>query len=118
MTACPGILSVADPAFDRNITTNLGGTATQSRARRNRAHHLIFFGKSPIHTNMNTRLLFYALLGLVTFAPCGYADTLRGKTPPLASPDQVPEGLVKSDWQSIRAAYEAGRHAFRPVEDG
>ncbi len=67
---------------------------------------------------MNTQLLFSALLWLVPFAPCGYADTLRGKTPPLASPDQVPEGLVKSDWQSIRAAYEAGRHAFQPVEDG
>ena len=39
-----------------------------------------------------------------------------GKTQPAASPDQVPEGLAKSDWQSIRAAYEAGRHAFQPGE--
>ena len=37
---------------------------------------------------------------------------------PLHSPDQVPEGLAKSDWSSIRAAYEAGRHAFQPVEGG
>ena len=29
--------------------------------------------------------------------------------------DQPPKGLAKSEWQSIRAAYEAGRHAFRPV---
>ncbi len=36
----------------------------------------------------------------------------------LTSPDQVPEGLAKSDWSSIRAAYEAGRHAFQPVEGG
>jgi hypothetical protein len=34
------------------------------------------------------------------------------------NPDAVPEGLPPSDWQSIRAAYEAGRHAFAPVEGG
>ena len=39
----------------------------------------------------------------------------EGKTQQLTSPDQVPEGLVKSDWSSIRAAYEAGLHAFQPV---
>ena len=27
-------------------------------------------------------------------------------------------GLAKSDWQTIRAAYEAGRHAFQPTESG
>lgn len=36
----------------------------------------------------------------------------------LTSSDQIPEGLAKSDWSSIRAAYEAGRHAFQPVEGG
>jgi hypothetical protein len=36
----------------------------------------------------------------------------------LSDADDVPEGLAKSDWQSIRAAYEAGRHAFRQVEGG
>ena len=41
-----------------------------------------------------------------------------GKTQNFTSSDQVPEGLAKSDWQSIRAAYEAGRHAFQPVADG
>jgi len=35
-----------------------------------------------------------------------------------AAADKVPEGLAKSDWTSIRAAYEAGRHAFQPVEGG
>ena len=30
----------------------------------------------------------------------------------------MPEGLAKSDWQSIRAAYEAGLHAFNPIEGG
>ena len=36
----------------------------------------------------------------------------------ITSPDPVPEGLAKSDWSSIRAAYEAGRHAFQPTESG
>ena len=30
----------------------------------------------------------------------------------------MPEGLAKTDWHSIRAAYEAGRHAFQPIEGG
>lgn len=30
----------------------------------------------------------------------------------------MPDGLAKSDWSSIRAAYEAGRHAFQPAEGG
>ena len=38
-----------------------------------------------------------------------------GKTQHLTSPEQVPNGVTQSDWQSIRAAYEAGRHAFQPV---
>jgi len=41
-----------------------------------------------------------------------------GKTQQLTSPDQVTEGLAKSDWASIRAAYEAGRHAFQPTATG
>lgn len=49
----------------------------------------------------------------------GYADPLiAGKPQQLNSPDQVPEGLAKSDWASIRTAYEAGRHAFQPVDGG
>ncbi len=48
----------------------------------------------------------------------------RAATPPASkpkqrtSPDQDPEGLAKSDWSSIRAAYEAGRHQFFQQEDG
>jgi len=30
----------------------------------------------------------------------------------------VPEGLAKSDWANIRAAYEAGQHAFQPMPTG
>jgi len=41
-----------------------------------------------------------------------------GKTQQLTSPDQVPDGLAKSDWQGIRAAYEAGRHTFQPTASG
>ena len=67
---------------------------------------------------MNTRLTCIGLLLLVLLTSFGYTDTLEGKTQQLASPDQVPEGLAKSDWQSIRAAHEAGRHAFQPVGDG
>lgn len=40
------------------------------------------------------------------------------KTQRLSDAEDVPEGLAKSDWQSIRAAYEAGRHAIMPVEGG
>ena len=50
--------------------------------------------------------------------PQGVAAAPTGKTQSLTSLDQVPEGLTTSDWQSIRAAYEAGRHAFMPVEGG
>lgn len=41
-----------------------------------------------------------------------------GKPQQLASLDQVPAGVAQSDWQSIRAAYEAGRYAFQPTGDG
>jgi hypothetical protein len=47
-----------------------------------------------------------------------HAASTAGKTQQLNSPDQVPEGLVKSEWQTIRAAYEAGRHAFAPTANG
>ena len=47
-----------------------------------------------------------------------YAAGLTGKTQSLTSPDQVPEGLATSDWSSIRAAYEAGQHAFQPTPAG
>ncbi len=50
--------------------------------------------------------------------PCAVAAQPDGKPQKLSSPDQVPEGLAKSDWSSIRAAYEAGRHAFQPIEGG
>ncbi len=57
------------------------------------------------------------LLALLACVPLLHGET-PGKTQNLTSPDQVPEGLAKSDWSSIRAAYEAGRHAFQPIEGG
>lgn len=60
--------------------------------------------------------LAFALLILCTASL--HAVPPAGKPQQPASPDQVPEGLAKSDWSSIRAAYEAGRHAFQPVEGG
>ena len=44
-----------------------------------------------------------------------YAGTPPSRMQQLTSPDEVPEGLAKSDCSSIRAAYEAGRHAFQPT---
>jgi len=38
-----------------------------------------------------------------------------GKTQHLTSPEQVPNGVTPTEWHSIRAAYEAGRHVFQPV---
>jgi hypothetical protein len=43
---------------------------------------------------------------------------LAGKNQQLSSPDQVPEGLEKSDWASIRAAHTAWQHGFMPIEGG
>jgi hypothetical protein len=40
------------------------------------------------------------------------------RTQHLDRPDQVPEGLSPSDWASIRAAYQAGRHQVVALEDG
>lgn len=37
---------------------------------------------------------------------------------PAGGTERVPEGLSASDWSSIRAAYEANRHAAFPVEGG
>jgi hypothetical protein len=39
-----------------------------------------------------------------------------GQSQQLQSLDETPKGLAKSDWQSIRAAYDAGQHAFQPLK--
>ncbi len=61
---------------------------------------------------MKTHLVAYLI---VACSASLHGGSPAGKTQQLTSTDQVPEGLAKSDWSSIRAAYEAGRHAFQPV---
>ena len=41
-----------------------------------------------------------------------------GKSEQRTSPDQVPQGLEKSDWSSILAAHSAWEHSFQPVKGG
>lgn len=68
--------------------------------------------------------LFYLLLRRYGWCLCllGFGLSLitaNAQAPQqLSSPDQAPKGLAKSDWISIRAAYEAGRHQFVKQEDG
>jgi hypothetical protein len=69
----------------------------------------------------NNRLSFASAgLAVISFLilPTATAEQPDGNPQNLTSPDQVPEGLAKSDWASIRAAYEAGQHAFQPIEGG
>ena len=65
--------------------------------------------------NETLRALILAWLALVGHAAIAAPAAVPGRPQKLTSPDQVPAGLAKSDWQSIRAAYEAGRHEFQPA---
>jgi hypothetical protein len=65
--------------------------------------------------NETLRALLLACLALLGSAALAAPATAPGKPQRLTSPDQVPAGLAKSDWQGIRAAYEAGRHEFQPL---
>ena len=68
---------------------------------------------------MKDTLGFLLLILTLTCSLSARAATLPAAKPKqFTSPDQVPEGLAKSDWSSIRAAYEAGRHQFFKQEDG
>ena len=55
---------------------------------------------------------------LLACTPSLHAAAPVGKPQQINSPDQVPEGLAKSDWSSIRAAYEGGRYAAHRQENG
>jgi trimeric autotransporter adhesin len=68
-------------------------------------------------TIRNLRLLIIILACAISLSGNG-EDGFATRTHKLSDPQDVPEGLAKSDWQSIRAAYEAGRHAIMPVEGG
>lgn len=62
--------------------------------------------------------LVVSILALLAAAGQAGAASPAAKVQQFTSPDQVPSGLAKSDWTSIRAAYEAGRHAFQPTATG
>jgi hypothetical protein len=66
--------------------------------------------------NLRHHLLSALAVTFTLFSAAPLHSAAPGKSQQLTSPDQVPAGLAKSDWSSIRAAYEAGRHAFQPVE--
>ena len=66
-------------------------------------------------TNLMRRLL---VSGLLSGTPSLGAPSAVGRTQQLSTAAQVPEGLSPSAWQSIRVAYEAGRHAFQPTAHG
>ncbi len=68
-----------------------------------------------MHSSPFSLLLAAFLIGLSTTRVHAAPP---GKTQNLTSSEQVPEGLAKSDWSSIRAAYQAGRHAFQPTATG
>jgi hypothetical protein len=72
---------------------------------------------------MKTPIRWYSPTSLALLLAIGAASISRAalpETPPQAQipVDGTPKGLAPSDWQSIRAAYEAGRHAFQPIEGG
>jgi hypothetical protein len=53
----------------------------------------------------------FALVGtLIAFGSGGAESATDAASRPAPAADRVPEGLAASDWSSIRAAYEAGRH--------
>jgi hypothetical protein len=62
---------------------------------------------------MKTTPILQAIFGLLVALPA-----TAGQSGTTTSPDQVPEGLGKSDWQSIRAAHEGWKHRFHAVEGG
>ena len=66
---------------------------------------------------MKTPLPQFLLVFMLLVALGPPALAAPAASPP-RDPEAVPEGLAKSDWQSIRAAYAAGRHAFQPVAGG
>ena len=59
----------------------------------------------------------FLVLTLITGVSLLHSAT-PGKTQSLTLPDQVPEGLGKSDWASIRSAHTAWEHSFMPLEGG
>ncbi len=80
----------------------------------------MFFKTSDAECSQPDRRLVRGLLRLLAFI--GFTGAAMAAAPArprqVTSPDQVPAGLAKSDWSSIRAADEAGRHASQPTATG
>ena len=61
---------------------------------------------------------YYLFLLLLAMAPALCGAVSKELPQSLTFREQVPAGLEKSDWASIRAAYEAERHVFQTVAGG
>jgi hypothetical protein len=53
---------------------------------------------------------------IILLALAGLSSLILAAEP--AAGEAPPQGLASSDWSSIRAAYEAGRHAIHRQENG
>ena len=80
----------------------------------------MFFQISDSTISRPIRLLIRGLLRLLALIGlAGAAMAVQPSRPQqVNSPDEVPEGLAKSDGASIRAADRTGRHAFQPTPTG
>jgi hypothetical protein len=74
----------------------------------------VFLARSPLRT-----LLIGALVVVVAPFARGQAGATSARSPSFAADgNEVPDGLSSAEWSSIRAAYEAGRHAAFAMEGG
>ncbi len=71
---------------------------------------------TPAHPPMKAACILFLLLHATLTSVL--AEAPSGKMQRITSPDQVPEGLQKSDWQSIREAHRAWEHSFKQERDG
>jgi hypothetical protein len=70
---------------------------------------------------MNSPLTPHAFSSKVSLLPWKRTLTVVGcwlLTAMVNATESTPKGLAKSDWSSIRAAYEAGRHEIRATAGG
>lgn len=63
--------------------------------------------------NVFGALCRHALTGVFIALTYNSLQAAVSRPQQLSSPDQVPSGLKKAEWRSIRAVYESGRHAFQ-----
>ncbi len=73
-------------------------------------------GAMPLLPAMKLHSLAVFVIALIACMVPDARAQAASHEPAAPSAGKTPAGLNTSDWQSIRAAYEAGRHAFMPVE--